>query len=72
MEYAKREAAIRKQEAELANALLLLRGENDYIMAEAEAEVLKAAASEDENHKISNLSHKFPLPKADPKHRTRE
>ncbi|KAJ8020558.1 hypothetical protein HOLleu_40182 [Holothuria leucospilota] len=69
LEYVKREAALRKQEAELANALLLLGAEKDYVMAETEAEVLEAAASEDER---SILSLKFSLPKSDPKHRTSE
>ncbi|XP_071833874.1 uncharacterized protein [Apostichopus japonicus] len=66
-EFTKKEANLRQQERELANALLLLGAEKDYAMAEAEAEVFEAAASEGGRSIIRpNLS----LPKVDPQHRT--
>ncbi|PIK34624.1 hypothetical protein BSL78_28552 [Apostichopus japonicus] len=51
-EFTKKEANLRQQERELANALLLLGAEKDYAMAEAEAEVFEAAASEGGNAKV--------------------
>ncbi|KAJ8031579.1 hypothetical protein HOLleu_24812 [Holothuria leucospilota] len=67
VEYTKKEADLRQKETELASALLILGAEKDYAMAEAEAEVLEAAASE-EGRSVTrpNLS----LPKSNPMLRT--